>query len=212
MAKKTDIQYEISEKTCGSISFLNGNDKNIILKCNVCGKTFETDKDSFFKNPICTSKRCLTRAEKLKQIELENEGEYKVIKEFITLDRKSKDFQKVILEHKNCGKQYSVNIKNFLKGRRCPYCTKTPFKTHKEYVSDVNKATDSKFTVESEYKRASEDVILKHTGGCGELFKVKAGAFLSDPRCPLCEKSESRKKSREDYRIEIKEYSKQHNL
>lgn len=212
MVKKIDIENEISKKTCGSISFLNENGNNIILKCNVCGKTFETDKDSFFKNPACTSKRCLNRAEKVKQIELESKDEYMVVKEFITLNRKSKDFQKVVLEHKKCGKQYQVNIRNFLKGRRCPNCTKTPFKTHEEYISDVNKATDNKFTVESEYRRASEDVILKHTGGCGELFKVKAGAFLSDPRCPLCEKLESKKKSREDYRIEIKEYNKQHNL
>ena len=208
MSKNTDIQYEISEKTYGSISFLNENGENITLKCNVCGKIFEADKDSFLKNPVCTSKRCVTRAEKVKQIELESEGEYKVVKEFITLDRKSKDFQRVIVKHEKCGKEYPVTIRNFLKGRRCPYCTKTPFKTHEEYVSDVNKATNNKFTVESEYKRASEDIVLNHSGGCKESFKVKAGAFLSDPRCPLCEKSESRKKTRDDYRVEIEEYNK----
>lgn len=208
MEKNTDIQYQISEKTFGSIDFLNVNGKNITLKCNICGNTFEVDKDSFLKNPVCTSKRCSTRAEKVKQIESKTKGEYKVVKEFITLDRKSKDFQKVIVKHEKCKKEYPVTIRNFLNGRRCPFCTKTPFKTHEEYVSDVNKVTGSKFTVESKYKRASEDVILKHTGGCNEFFKVKAGAFLSDPRCPLCEKSESRKKTRDDYRVEVEEYNK----
>ena len=208
MSKNLEYKDIILEKSNQSIDLLNEiDDKTIELKCNVCGKTFESDKEAFLKNPVCTNKRCVTREEKIKQIEVETNGEYVVTNKFLTFDRKSKDFQKVMVKHKSCGKEYPVAIRNFLKGRRCPFCTKTPFKTHDEYVNDVKEVGNGKFSVKSQYTRASEDIVLNHSGGCKESFILKAGAFLSDPRCPLCEKSESKKKTREDYRNEVEEYN-----
>lgn len=212
MSKNSDYKNIILEKSNNSISLLNeSNDKNIVLKCNVCGKTFEAEVNSFLKNPVCPNKRCMTREDKIKQIEEQTNGEYIVINKFLTLDRKSKEFQKVMIKHKKCGNEYTVAIRNFLKGRRCPYCTKTPFKTHEEYVNDIKEVGNGKFSVESQYTRASEDVLLNHSGGCKESFIIKAGAFLSDPRCPLCEKSESKKKTRDDYRQEVEEYKSKNN-
>ena len=208
MSEKLNYKDEIFKKTNNSIQLLNeSNDKELILKCNVCGKTFEAEANSFFKNPVCTNKRCIARENKIKEIEKETNGEYTVTNKFLTLDRKSKDFQKVMVRHEKCGNEYPVVIRNFLKGRRCPFCTKTPFKTHDEYVNDVKEVGNGKFTVKSQYTRASEDIVLNHSGGCKESFILKAGAFLSDPRCPLCEKSESKKKTREDYRNEVEEYN-----
>lgn len=202
-------KYEkiIKEKSHGGLSLVGEwNDKFITVKCNVCGKTFKADSKKFLENPVCTSKRCLNREERVKRIEKETNGEYTVVNKFYTLDKKSKDFQKVWVKHNKCGKVYPVVLRNFLNGRRCPDCTKTPFKTHEQYVEDVDRVGKNKFKVESNYIRATEDVVLNHSGGCKESFLIKAGAFLSDPRCPICEKLESKKKTREDYKNEMNAY------
>lgn len=164
------------------------NEDYITIKCNDCGTASKVKTDDFLKNPKCTYYNCIHREDMVNQIKEIVGDEYTVLKNFYTLDRKSKDFKKILIRHNKCGNIYSVVPRNFIKGRRCPECTKTQFKTHEEYVEDVNRVGKGKFKVLSPYTRASEKIWLEHSGGCKEKFEVNAGYFLRDPRCPLCEK------------------------
>lgn len=164
------------------------NEDFITIKCNDCGTIFKAKTDLFLKNPKCGYRNCLIRTSLVEKVKEIAGDEYTVIKNFATLDRDSKEFKKILIRHNDCEEEYTVIPRNFIKGRRCPKCTKTPFKTPKQYEKDVYDVGSGNFELLTPYTRASEKVWIKHAGGCNEKFDVNAGYFLRDPRCPLCEK------------------------
>lgn len=170
------------------------NEDFITIKCNDCETVSKVKTNDFLKNPRCSYYNCESRESVINQIKEIAGDEYDVIKKFYTLNRKSNDFKKMLIKHNKCGKVYPVVPRNFIKGRRCPECTKTQFKTHKEYVQDVNEVGKGNFKVLTPYTRASEKIWLQHTGGCNEKFEINAGYFLRDPRCTECEKLHINKK------------------
>lgn len=171
------------------------NEEYITIKCNDCETISKVKTSNFLKNPKCTYYNCSHRQRLVEQINEIVGDEYTVLKKFYTLDRNSKDFKKILIRHNKCGNVYSVIPRNFIKGRRCPECTKTQFKSHDNYVDDVKRVGKEKFNVLSPYTRASEKIWLEHSGGCKEKFEVNAGYFLRDSRCPLCEKQSLEKKT-----------------
>lgn len=171
------------------------NEEYITIKCNDCETVSKVKTEDFLKNPKCTYYNCSHRQSLVEQINEIAGDEYTVLKNFYTLDRNSKDFKKILIRHNKCGNVYSIIPRNFIKGRRCPECTKTQFKSHDDYVEDVKRVGEGKFSVLSPYTRASKKIWIEHSGGCKEKFEVNAGYFLRDPRCPLCEKQSLEKKT-----------------
>lgn len=188
LLKKLDSRLEVVDiKECACSS-----DNTIKVKCKDCGRVFEIKGNKlkkFLEAPRCESIVCRNRTKNAIMIKTISKGEYTVIKNFVSIDPESSEYKRILIKHNKCGHEYGVLPKRFIDGTRCPECTKTPFKSHEEYVSDVNHVGNGKFTVKSRYVRASKSVTIEHAEGCGKEFDVNAGYFLNDARCPLCEKA-----------------------
>lgn len=174
-SKNLEILNEIDEET-------------IRVKCNHCMNEFNVNAESFFNDPKCDNSKCIKRQKAVDRVKEIAKDEYTVLKNFYSLDSKSKDYSKILIRHNTCGHEYSVIPRNFVYGRRCPKCRKTPFKSPEQYEKDFNKAGEGNFDLLTPYVRASEKVWAIHSKGCKEKFEVNAGYFLRDPRCPKCEK------------------------
>lgn len=200
----------VCEKTNNKFTIIEEQNKNHIkIKCNDCGRIKTISEKKLEEGNIRCS-LCKSRQNLVDEVNEIANGEYTVLKNFYTTDRDSRDFKKIFIRHNTCKHEYAVVPKAFIDGTRCPICTKTPFKTHEQYLEDVERVGEGNFRVLTKYTRASEKVWMEHTEGCNKQFEVNAGYFLRDPRCPECEKTKQYKFT--DTKKPIRKYEQQYNI
>ena len=191
---------KIENKTNGEFTMIGSyNDKAIRIKHIECGRISELNPRYFLSKlvcPVCArEKRYQVRLEKTKTIvsKFKNDLKIKVGEEYtVTRDYMDPDERKVSLRHNTCGKEYKVKINSFNSGRRCPDCTKTKPKSPEEYKREFEKIVNGKCTLLTEYKRATIKIDI-HCKKCNSISSVNPSAFLSDSRCPKCEKKTNKK-------------------
>lgn len=103
---------------------------------------------------------------------------------------------KIEMKHK-CGHIYYVRPNSFLRGSRCPECSKKDrskklIKTIEQYKKEVFDLVGNDYEVLGSYKGADTKIEMKHTI-CGHKYFVAATKFLSGCRCPLCGKFDKSK-------------------
>lgn len=164
--------------------------KKILMKHQVCGKTFPVTPHNFLVNdsrcPFCSSKRAKTTDEFKKEMFDLVGDEYELTTEYINAKTK------VEILHKKCNRSYSVNPSVFLSGRTCPHCKKEEkaqverIKKDKEFKKEVLRLVGEEYTVIGEYVKSSVKIKMKHSGGCGKEYEVTPNDFKRGCRCPYC--------------------------
>lgn len=109
----------------------------------------------------------------------------------------------VSVTHKVCGKTWDVIAENFVRGTRCPTCTKkiTNEKVHRikastqeSFVNYVKLAVDDEYTVLGSYYNTNTPIEIRHNV-CGHKYNVRPGDFKQGKRCPKCAIAKRAKKT-----------------
>jgi len=120
---------------------------------------------------------------------------------------------KVLIKHMDCGTEYEVRPSNFLSGRRCPLCSKSPQFTRKDtqiFKKEVKELTEGLFEVVGEYVNAHMKIGIKHLI-CNKVHEVNPTSFLNrGGYCVFCNgtqakanQSKKRKKT-ESFGMEVR--------
>ncbi|MEX1550452.1 hypothetical protein [Enterococcus sp. C50] len=160
--------------------------EKVEIKHLICGHNFFMTPSKFSYGQRCPD--CMrpnhnrTHEEFLKQFMFVANGEYEVLGEFTTVEKKT------LIKHKKCGCEYEVSPHKFINGkRRCPKCANNIKLTQREFEKRVNQI-DPDYKVLGKYESVNKKVLLKHKK-CGNAWKTKPSNFYNGKRCPKCNAS-----------------------
>lgn len=116
-------------------------------KHNVCGNIIEVTPDNLLRGRsscmYCNNKVYWNTDTFKKKVE-ELDSEYECLSDYVN------NSTYVNMRHKTCGFIYKVQPKNFLSGKRCPYCTKSNYVSRyeleiKDFISSLGVRTISSY-------------------------------------------------------------------
>lgn len=132
-------------------------DWNVKLLHTNCGEVFEVSPNHFLEG-----RRCHCSWETRKIIEYYNRFKEAAKGEYIQLTSCSRSHDMVKVKRNTCGREYSVQMKGFLQGTRCPYCFGHIQKTTEQFAQEVLNESKGEFCLASEYKNNRTPVLVKH--------------------------------------------------
>lgn len=113
---------EFEELAKGEYSQLEPYQRNhskITVRHDTCGKVYEVTPHAFLQGkrcPECFGNKRKTTEEFSNEVDELSDGEYTLVSRYIN------NRTHVTIKHTECGREYSVTPKDFLRGNRCPYC------------------------------------------------------------------------------------------
>jgi len=194
--KETNGEYELLSP------YIKVHEK-VIIRHNICGKEYEVTPNNFingrrcpdcsYKNNKDNSKKSRNKsrntesfAEEVKKL---GEGKYTLISEYVNTE------VKVTIRHEECGLEYEVAPYNFIKGRRCPSCSKKKIAESKRLgMDEVKRRVEEKLGEEYEVPLKQEYVnndtkIKVFHSTCGNMFEATpSNLFNGKAKCTFCSK------------------------
>ncbi|MFB3167452.1 hypothetical protein P5G62_010060 [Neobacillus sp. 179-C4.2 HS] len=168
------------------------------IKHNICNKIYPVIPKRFLKG----NHRCLDCRDRIKHenfvakvFDLVGE-EYSVMSEF----KGAREY--VIMKHNKCNEEYPVTPDNFIRGKRCGYCSGNRKKTTEIFKKQVYELVGNEYIVIGEYINADTPLTMLHTK-CNREYPVIPDNFLSGKRCRLC--SGNVKKTTQIFKKEVYE-------
>jgi hypothetical protein len=183
--KKSDEQFknEVYALVKDEYTFLDGY-KGIDIKIKVihnkCGHEYEVTPNSFLNGrrcPYCSGVKKKTTEQFKKEVYDLVGDEYEILGEYVN------SYTKIRIKHTKCGHIYEVTPANFLRGSKCPKCSRK--KTHEQFIKEVFNLVGNEYTVIGEYINSKNKVSIKHNK-CGYEWEVYPNNFLQGTRCPIC--------------------------
>ncbi|MEH7457484.1 hypothetical protein V7183_09625 [Bacillus sp. JJ1127] len=97
---------------------------------------------------------------------------------------------KIKLQHNECGYNFEMIPKAFLRGQRCPKCarervTRNNRRTHEQYLKEVETRVGFEYVVLGQYVNGISKIKMKHVQ-CNHEYEVMPKNFLRGDRCPNC--------------------------
>jgi Zn ribbon nucleic-acid-binding protein len=108
--------------------------------------------------------------------------------EFIFLEEYKGAKIKIKIKHNVCEDIFYIAPTDFLKGNRCPKCSKKKRKNTDIFKQEVSSLVGSEYDVLGEYKNTATKIKMKHNT-CENTYKVTPKDFLRGSRCPICKES-----------------------
>lgn len=110
--------------------------------------------------------------------------------EYTVITAYKNNHTKITFTHDNCGLSYDIRPKDFIKGTRCPICSKKKGglkrrTEEKEFLTKILAERTFKHTILSGYEKARKPLVLK-CGHCGEVFERLPANLLKSHACPVC--------------------------
>lgn len=117
---------------------------------------------------------------------------YKLVgNEYKVLSNYTNQYNKVKLLHTKCNNIYEVSPKCFLKGTRCPYCSKNKKKTNEDFQNDLNNLYNNEYKLISNYTKCNEKVIIQHK--CGNILeRLPINILKGKMICNKCKSNKSK--------------------
>lgn len=113
------------------------------LRHKICGKEFTSYYSNFFRKPFC--RFCEGNITKLNFVDKVRDlvgNEYSVLGDYVDTH------SSIVMKHNFCGKEFVTDPANFMRGNRCPYCSR-PF--NKKYLTEfVDKMTSGRYQLTAE--------------------------------------------------------------
>lgn len=166
-----------------------GQSSKIKLKHEVCGYEDETVArnitNSSYRCPFCSFSSGLKLDTDLykKRVRMRREDyeDYRLMSEY------NGSHTKVRIEHKVCGKEFSMLPTNFYTSS-CPHCFGTHLRTQGQFEREVYEIMGNEYTVIGKYIRNNHSIKIKHEG-CGREYCVKPHSILRGHGCRSCNTS-----------------------
>lgn len=110
---------------------------------------------------------------------------------------------KLKVKHNRCSNVYEVTPNNFLRGKRCPYCSVSgrDSKTDAEFKQEVKNLVGDEYIFLDTYRGNRFKLRVKHNK-CGYTYTVAPYSFLNGSRCPYCY-IEAERKTNSQFRQEV---------
>lgn len=186
---RQQIEKEIVERFADDVEILNIVDsRNILLKSNVCGHTFNKTIFNLRKNvsPL-RCQECSSRdRSKLHLTEEQFYEKYPNFKEKYKIIGKWKNSQtETEIQCVKCKFKWDVIPYNLATGvvTKCPKCEGGFTKYTTKVVRQLLEGTEIELL--SKCKEARDEVEFRHVK-CGYEFKKRLGLILKNPSCPRC--------------------------
>jgi hypothetical protein len=127
-ARKTDKQFkqEVFDLVGSEYTFLDkyvNSQTKLRVKHNNCGNVYRVIPNNFLRGKRCSY--CYGNTKKTDK-QFKQEVFDLVGNEYTFLDPYVSNETKIRVKHNKCGNVYKVIPTNFLRGKRCPFCTDTP--------------------------------------------------------------------------------------
>lgn len=127
--------------------------------------------------------------------------------EYVVLGKYINTSTKILMRHKKCNYEYSVMPDNFLRGSRCPKCSRRLKKTTEVFKQEVEDRVGDEYTVLGEYKHANHKILMRHNT-CGREYEIVPNDFLRGNRCAVCmleANASRRRKTTEQFVSEVRD-------
>lgn len=165
--KNSNTKLQFKHKKCGNIILISPNNfLNSSTRCFICAGKSRKNKlkksNETFYNEIINIFGL----------------EYKLLSDYINNKTKIK------IKH-NCGYEWFVNPKDFLKSKGCPKCNSYYKRTAQEFKTEIELLTKGEYLVLGNYINFRTKVLMRHCL-CGWEWKVDPRNFLNGTRCPKC--------------------------
>lgn len=130
--------------------------------------------------------------------------------EYVFLERYKTTKVKILCKHLICGNEYLVLPSAFIRGSRCPKCTRKEAnaklkKTHEKFIDNVYKANDNRYEVLDRYTH-NKGYNEVRCNECGHRTRARADVLERGRQCSECLKESYAKeytKTTEQYQKEI---------
>lgn len=185
--RKTDTEFkkEVFDLVGDEYTFLDTYVKSqtkLRVKHNKCGHIYEVIPNNFLKGsrcPYCAGLDKKTNSNFKKEI-------YNLVgDEYIFLDAYVNAKTKLRIKHTICGSVYKAEPDSFLRGNRCPYCSRNTKKTNAQFKQEVYDLVENEYIFLDPYVNAKTKLKVRHNT-CGNIYEVRPSDFLRGQRCPYC--------------------------
>ena len=164
-------------------------DTGIRVRHKECGHEWEPTPHSLLSKksfcPNCTKNiRKDTKSFKQEVFELVGD-EYEVLGEYVN------NKTKIEVMHRPCGRKYSIEPNNFLRGNgRCLCVSQRKRRGTETFKQEIMELVGDEYEVLSEFVYSDDYVVMRHNKlGCGYVWNVTPSNFIhSKTRCPKCAK------------------------
>jgi hypothetical protein len=117
---------------------------------------------------------------------------------------------KITTIHNICSNIWQMNPNHFLRGRRCPICSRVSAarkktKTHEEFTNEVYQLVGDEYLVIGTYVNTSTKIEILHNI-CGTIFNMSPDAFRQGNRCKKCFRvrlADKQRKTKEEFEDEV---------
>lgn len=97
---------------------------------------------------------------------------------------------KIYVRHNKCGNTYPVVPDSFLRGRRCPKCSRKQLghlrrMSNGEFIKRVKSLVGDEYTFLEPYQTSQKPILVRHNK-CGHTMKMRPNNFLNGARCKFC--------------------------
>lgn len=202
--KKTQQEWEdevalaVGDEYVFNDPYVNNSTKlSVTHNVQNCGHTYEVKPNTFLNGrrcPNCSLKnrkqsKPITESEWLEKLKILGNSEYICEGPYI------KATEPVTLVHvkgKCGGNRYKVKPTSFLRGSRCPKCsrgegTKKHTKSNSDWIKEVHDLVGDEFTFLEDYKGTHNPIKVRHNKvECQHEFKIAPKDFAKHRRCPEC--------------------------
>lgn len=124
------------------------------------------------------------------------QNEYTILGEY-----KNRRIPIAFIHSNKCNHVFMMKPENFLKGSRCPKCSKGQKLSHAEFLRRVRNTLGKDYIILSEYKNTRTNVKVRHV--CGHEYETLAKNLLAGSKCGHCY-SKNKPKSTEKFKQEMK--------
>ena len=108
---------------------------------------------------------------------------------------------KILIYHKECGREFNIIARNFKHRGTCPLCNGKFKSSTSEFKKKVKTLTDNEYDVMGEYVTCKDKIKLKHKE-CGTMYFATPDDFLNGgTRCPKC--FGNNRKTTEQFKAEV---------
>lgn len=178
-------EYEFLDKYIGD---------GIKIKCrhNECGNIWDVTPNSFLQGSRCpecakvqiAKSNTKTNPEFISAIYDLVEDKYTFLEVYIN------NRTKIKCKHNECGYEWTITPDSFLRGSRCPNCSKKSAikkttKTNQKFVKEVYELIGDEYQFLEEYVNSKTKIMCSHIK-CGYMWNVIPASFLRGTRCPQC--------------------------
>ena len=121
--------------------------------------------------------------------------------EYIVVSKYKNIKTKVTMRHVKCGNVWKVVPLSFLRGNRCPKCSRYALKSTEKFAREVKEKTKNEYLVLGEYKNFDSRVMVKHKT-CGSEFFTFPNTILRGSACKKCA-NEKKRKGIDEFKREV---------